>query len=102
MKAEHIEILSCKFGKTITMAYFNKVDSLNYDVEDGDDPPHADLKKALVALHPDLAATHYVLGEERENFLPHGFSITKAGNEEKVDQVEILGKLQTTGGDKVT
>lgn len=102
MKAEHIEILSCKFGKTISMAYFNKVDTLNYDVEDGDELPHPDLKKALVVLHPDMAAAHYVLGEERENFLPSGFSITKAGDEDSIDQVSIAGKLETSHGDKVS
>lgn len=102
MKATEIEILACKFGKIISMKYYNKVDSLNYDVEDGDELPHPDLKKALVALHPDLAASHYVLGEERENFMPSGFSITKAGNEDTIDQVNIPGKLGTSHGDKVS
>lgn len=102
MKVNAIEILSCKFGKTISMAYYNKVDGLNYDVEDGDDPPHPDLKKALVALHPDLAAAHYVIGEERENFLPNGFSITKAGDDDKIDQVNITGKLVTAHDKKIT
>ncbi len=101
MKAEHIEILACKFGKNVSMKYFNKVDSLNYDVEDGDEVPHPDLKKALVALHPDLAAAHYILGEERENFLPSGFSITKAGDDDKIDQVNISGKLVTAHGSKI-
>lgn len=102
MKAEHIEILSCKFSKVISMEYHNKVDTLNYGVEDGDELPHPDLKKALVALSPDLAAAHYILGEERENFLPSGFSITKAGNDDTIDQVSISGKLITSHGDKVT
>lgn len=102
MKAEHIEILSCKFSKTITMAYHNKVDTLSYDVEDGDRPPHPDLKKALIPLHVEFAAAHYVLGEERENFIPDGFVITKAGDKEIKDQVKITGKIQTSHEDKVT
>ena len=102
MEANQIEILSCKFGKKLSMGYYNRVDTLNYDVEDGDETPHPDLKKALVALHPDLAASHYVLGEERENFQPTGFSITKAGDEDKIDQVNIDGKLVNSYGDKIT
>ncbi len=101
MKAEHIEILSCKFGKTITMAYHNKVDTFNYDVEDGDRPPHGDLKKALIPLHVEFAAAHYVLGEERENFIPDGFVITKAGDKETIDQVKITGKIITAHKDKI-
>ena len=93
MEAKHIQILSCKFGKTIEMSYHNKVDTLTYDVKDGDETPHPDLKKALVALHPYLAAAHYVLGEERENFLPKGFKVTEAGNEDTIDQVSIFGEL---------
>ena len=102
MKANTIEILACKFGKVISMKFHNKMDDLNYDVEDGDRPPHPDLKKALVPLHIEFAAAHYVLGEERENFIPDGFVITKAGDKETIDQVKITGKIQTSHGDKVT
>ena len=102
MKANELEILACKFGKIISIEYYNKVDTLNYGVENGDELPHPDLKKALVALCPDMAAAHYVLGEEREKFLPSGFSITKAGDEDSIDQVSIAGKLVTSHGDKVS
>ena len=102
MESSKIEILSCKFGKSLSMGYFSKVDTLNYEVEDGDETPHPDLKKALVALHPDLAAAHYVLGDERENFQPSGFSITKAGNDESIDQVKVTGNLVTSHGNKVS
>jgi len=102
MKKEHIEILACKFGRVISIDYHSKLDDRNHSIEEGDDIPHGDLKKALVALHPELAASHYVLGEERENFQPSGFSVTKAGKEETIDQVNISGKIVTAHKDKVT
>jgi len=102
MKQEHIEILSCRFGKSVTMAYFNKVDSQNYDVENSDNVPHPDLKKAVTALHKEMAGAFYVLGPEKDNFAPNGFTITKAGGEETIDQVDISGKLTSAYKDTVT
>ena len=84
------------------MDYHSKIDDRNHGLEEEDEVPHPDLKKALVALHPDFAKAHYVLGEERENFIPNGFSITKAGNEDAIDQVNITGKLVTSYKNKIS
>lgn len=100
MEAHQIEVLAVKFGKIITLGYHDKVDDRNKGIDE-EEAPHPDLKKALVALHPYLASAFYVLGEERENFIPTGFSITKAGGEETIDQVEISGKISTSHGKKI-
>jgi len=103
MKKNEIEILSGQVkGTRISMEYYNNLDGLNYSVED-DDEPHPDLKKALVAMHVDLATAHYVIGEEREKFRPLEFEITKAGDgEDTTDQIVIKGKLETYHGKLLT
>ena len=97
MNFENIHILACKFGKKVKMDYYNKLDSLNYSVEDGD-LPHPDLSGAMKAFQGELAESHYVLGDEKNNFVPTGFSV-----EEKKDKffVKVSGKMTTDQDDKV-
>jgi len=98
MNFENIQILACKFGKKVSMDYYNKLDSLNYNVEDGE-LPHPDLSGAMKAFQGELAESHYVLGTDKDNFVPNGFSIN-----EKKDRffVKVTGKMTTNEDDKVS
>lgn len=95
---DNIQILACKFGKKVSMDYYNKIDNLNYNVEDGE-LPHPDLRNAMKAFQENLAESHYVLGTDKDNFVPNGFII-----QEKKDKffVKVSGKMTTNEDDKVS
>jgi len=98
MKFTDIQILGCKVAKKVSMNYYHPKEGLNYNVEDGE-YPHPDLVEAIAAFKPNLAESHYIIGEEQDYFRPQGFQIHE---DKEVFSVVVVGKMTTLEGEDVS
>ena len=95
MKKENIDITACKLGKkTKTMSYYNKLDQMNYKIEDVE-YAHPDLQKAAEGLIRHFAKAFYIEGEERDHFVVDGF---KLDTKDKHETVKISGSMTNDYG----
>lgn len=98
MEFDNIQILGCKIAKVTTMDYHSNLDGFNYSV-DNDDTPHPDLRNAMLAFASDFAEAYYILGKEKDKFIPDGFTITEAKG---IHSITISGKILTHHDEKVS